>query len=267
MHQGNALNTALPMVICFFVGCMCAPCFKRRRTPQKTPQFREPIGNSMILCHAIRELFPSWSLANDQALRSWILSMPASIRGRLDLLPEEYLRQFCAAPPPLPSVASVRTQTIRLCMPHAPRATLSASTDKEAVSAAQPPTAPAGAEAAARPPRPSVRLLPHSLLRFPPQRQLRQQPQGARWCKLHPASPCSLRFCRSGSLSGPLRSQRHRNLCSSCCLVRLCRLARSRCCRPCPLGPPLFLLLSPWSRTRRTSCWRRRLTLLSCRAR
>ena len=100
----------------------------------------------MILCHAIRELFPSWSLANDQALRSWILSMPASIRGRLDLLPEEYLRQFCAAPPPLPSVASVQTQTLRLCMPHAPRATLSASADKEAVSAAQ----PSGAEAAAR---------------------------------------------------------------------------------------------------------------------
>ena len=66
--------------------------------------------------------------------------MPASIRGRLDLLPEEYLRQFCAAPPPLPSVASVRTQTIRLCMPHAPCATLSASADKEAVSAAAPPT-------------------------------------------------------------------------------------------------------------------------------
>ena len=109
----------------------------------------------MILCRAIRELFPSWSLANDQALRSWILSMPASIRGRLDLLPEEYLRQFCAAPPPLPSVASVRTQTIRLCME--PEALdplfqlLPASADKEAVS---PPTAPAGAEAAARPPTP-----------------------------------------------------------------------------------------------------------------
>ena len=84
------------MVICFFVGCMCAPCFKRRRAPQKTPQFREPIGNSMILCRAIRELFPSWSLANDQALRSWILSMPASIRGRLDLLPEED-KEACAA--------------------------------------------------------------------------------------------------------------------------------------------------------------------------
>ena len=246
------------MVICFFVGCMCAPCVKRRRSPQKMPQFREPIGNSMILCRAIRELFPSWSLADGQALRSWILSMPASIRGRLDLLPEEYLRQFCAAPPPLPSVASVRTQTIRLCMPHAPRATLSASADKEAVSAAAPPTAPAGAEAAAR-------LLPHSLLRFPPQRQLRQILQGARWCKLHPASPCSLRFCRSGSLRGPLQSQRHRNLCSSCCLVRLSRLARSRCCRPCPLGPPLFLLLCLWSRMRRTSCWR--LPLLGCRAR
>ena len=133
LHQGNALNTALPMVICFFVGCMCAPCFKRKRAPQKTPQFREPIGNSMILCRAIRELFPSWSLANDQAPRSRILSMPASIRGRLDLLPEEYLQQFCAAPPPLPSVASA---------------------DKEAVSAAAPPTGPAGAEAAARPPTP-----------------------------------------------------------------------------------------------------------------
>ena len=112
--------------ICFFVGCMCAPCIKRRRSPQKLPQFREPIGNSMILCRALRELFPSWSLADGQALRSWILSMPASIRGRLALLPEEYLRQFCAAPPPLPSVASARTQTMRLCMPHAPRATLSA---------------------------------------------------------------------------------------------------------------------------------------------
>ena len=109
----------------------------------------------MILCRAIRELFPSWSLADGQALRSWILSMPASIRGRLDLLPEEYLRQFCAAPPPLPSVASVRTQTIRLCMePEAPDPLfqlLPASADKEAVSAVQPPTAPAGAEAAARP--------------------------------------------------------------------------------------------------------------------
>ena len=248
------------MVICFFVGCMCAPCIKRRRSPQKLLQFREPIGNSMILCRALRELFPSWSLAVGQALRSWILSMPASIRGRLDLLPEEYLRQFCAAPPPLPSVAFARTQTMRLCMPHAPRATLSASAVAEAVTAALSPAAPSGAEAAA-----AVRFLPHKPLRFPPQRQLRQQ--GARWCKLHPVSPCLLRLCRSGSLSGPLRSQRHRNLCSSCCLVRLCRLARSRCCRPCPPGPPLFLLLCLWSRMRRTSCWRRRLPLLGCRAR
>ena len=103
----------------------------------------------MILCRALRELFPSWSLADGQALRSWILSMPASIRGRLDLLPEEYLRQFCAAPPPLPSVASARTQTMRLCMPHAPRATLSASAVAEAVTAALSPAAPSGAEAAA----------------------------------------------------------------------------------------------------------------------
>ena len=242
------------MVICFFVGCMCAPCIKRRRSTQKTPQFREPIGNSMILCRAIRELLPSWSLADGQALRSWILSMPASIRGRLDLLPEEYLRQFCAAPPPLPSV---RTQTIRLCMPHAPRC-LRLQTKRLWLRRLLHPRVqrpPRG------PPRPSVQLLPHSLLRFPPQRQLRQQLQGARWCKLHPASPCLLRFCRSGSPSGPLR---RRNRCSSCCLARLCR---SRCCRPCPLGPPLFLLLCLWSRMRRTSCWRRRLPLLDCRAR
>ena len=106
----------------------------------------------MILCRALRELFPSWSLADGQALRSWILSMPASIRGRLDLLPEEYLRQFCAAHPPLPSVASVRTQTIRLRMPHAPRATLSASA--EAVTAALSPAASTGAEAAAAAPPP-----------------------------------------------------------------------------------------------------------------
>ena len=84
------------MVICLFVGCMCEPC-KRKRSPAKIPQFRKPIGNSKILCRALRELFPAWSLANGQALRSWVLSMPASIRGRLDLLPEEYLRQFCAA--------------------------------------------------------------------------------------------------------------------------------------------------------------------------
>ena len=58
--------------------------------------------------------------------------MPASIRGRLDLLPEEYLRQFCAAPPPLPSAVA------------------------EAVTAALSPAAPTGAEAAAaaRPPTP-----------------------------------------------------------------------------------------------------------------
>ena len=129
--------------------------FKRRRSPQKLPQFREQIANSMILCRALRELFPSWSLTDGQALRSWILSMPASIRGRLDLLPEEYLRQFCAAHPPLPSVASVRTQTIRLCMPHAPRATLSASAVAEAVTAALSPAAPTGAEAAAAAPPPT----------------------------------------------------------------------------------------------------------------
>ena len=85
------------MVICFFVGCMCEPC-KRKRSPAKVPQFREPIGNSMILCRALRELFPVWSAANGQALRSWIISMPASIRGRLHLLPEEHLRQYCVTP-------------------------------------------------------------------------------------------------------------------------------------------------------------------------
>ena len=264
MHQGTALNTALPMVICFFVGCMCAPCFKRRRTPQKTPQFREPIGNSMILCRAIRELFPSWSLANDQALRSWILSMPASIRGRLDLLPEEYLRQFCAAPPPLPSVASVRTQTIRLCMePEAPDPLfqlLPASADKEAVSAAAPPTAPAGAEPAARPLGAAFAAQPVAVSAAT---SVASATTGRPVVQAAPRQPLFTPVLPFGEPQWPLTEPEG----SSCCLVRLCRLARSRCCRPCPLGPPLFLLLSPWSRTRRTSCWRRRKTLLSCRAR
>ena len=131
------------MVICFFVGYMCAPCVKQRRSPKKLPQFREPIGNSMILCRTLCELFLSWSLGDGQAFRSWILSMPASIRGRLDLLPEKYFWQFCAALPPLPSVASVPTQTIRLCMPHAPRATLYVSAVIEAVTAALSPAAAA----------------------------------------------------------------------------------------------------------------------------
>ena len=170
----EALNTALPVVICLIVGCMCEPC-KRIGSPQ----FREPIiGNSMILCRALRELCPSWSLADGQALRSWILSMPAlnKRQARLDLLPEEYLRQFCGAPPPLSSVASVRTQTVRLCMPHAPRATLSASAVTEAVSAARPPTPP-GAFACAAPAatpvatattgRPVVQVAPNQLLFTP----------------------------------------------------------------------------------------------------
>ena len=94
LHRGIALTTTLPMVICLFVGCMCDPC-KRKRSPVKIPQFREPIVNSLILCRALRELFPVWSAANGQALRSWILSMPASIRGRLDLLPRVSLFPFC----------------------------------------------------------------------------------------------------------------------------------------------------------------------------
>ena len=123
---------------------MCAPCIKRRRSPQKLPQFREPIGNSIILCRALHELFPSWSLADGQALRSWILSMPASIRGRLDLLPEEYLRQFCTAPPPLPSVASAVAEAVTAALSPA------APTGAEAAAAARPPTPP-GAVSAAQP--------------------------------------------------------------------------------------------------------------------
>ena len=101
------------MVICLFVGCMCSPCV-RSRSLVKT--FREPMGNSLVLLQAIRDLFPVWDVSAEQALRAWILSMPCSIRARLDALSLDELQQLSGASPP-PATATVYTQTVRLFMP------------------------------------------------------------------------------------------------------------------------------------------------------
>ena len=45
----------------------------RSGSPVKT--FREPMGNSLVLLQAIRDLFPAWDVSAEQALRAWILSM------------------------------------------------------------------------------------------------------------------------------------------------------------------------------------------------
>ena len=111
------------MVICLFVGCMCSPCIKKR-SPVKT--FREPMGNSLVLLQAIRDLFPSWDISAEQALRAWVLSMPSSIRARLDGLSLEELQQLSGAAPPS---ATVYTQTVRLFMPRSPASSLLASFD------------------------------------------------------------------------------------------------------------------------------------------
>ena len=229
------------MVICFFVGCMCAPCIKRRRSPQKLPQFREPIGNSMILCRALHELFPSWSLADGQALRSWILSMPASIRGRLDLLPEEYLRQFCAAPPPLPSVASAVAEAVTAALSPA------APTGAEAAAAARPPTPP-GAVSAAQPVAVSTAT------------SVATATAGRPVVQVAPSQPLFTPALPFGEPQWPLTASE--------ALEPVFQLLPGPV-GPVPvlppLGPPLFLFL--WSRMRRTSCWRKRLPLLGCRAR
>ena len=114
------------MVICLFVGCMCSPCV-RSRTPVKT--FRKPMGNSLVLLQAIRDLFPSWDVSAEQALRAWILSMPSSIRARLDVLSLEELQQLSGASPPPPATATVYTQTVRLFMPRSPARSLLTSFD------------------------------------------------------------------------------------------------------------------------------------------
>ena len=89
---------------------MCSPCVKRR-SPVKT--FREPMGNSLVLLQAIQDLFPSRDISAEQALRAWIVSMPSSIRARLDGLPLEELQQLSGASPPPPASATVYTQTVR----------------------------------------------------------------------------------------------------------------------------------------------------------
>ena len=58
----------------------------------------------------------SWDVASEQALRSWILSMPATIRTRVDGLSLEELHQLSGSVSSLPT-SSVRTQTVRLFMP------------------------------------------------------------------------------------------------------------------------------------------------------
>ena len=109
------------MVICLFVGCMCSPCV-RSRSLVKT--FREPMGNSLVLLQAIRDLFPVWDVSAEQALRAWILSMPSSIRARLEALSLDELQQLSGASPP-----PAYTQTVRLFMPRSPARSLLTSFD------------------------------------------------------------------------------------------------------------------------------------------
>ena len=101
------------MVICLFVGCMCSPCVRSR----SSRTFREPMGNSLVLLQAVRDLFPVWDVSAEQALRAWILSMPSLLRARLDALSLEELQQLSGASPPPPATATVMTQTVRLFMP------------------------------------------------------------------------------------------------------------------------------------------------------
>ena len=101
------------MVICLFVGCMCSPCVRSR----SSRTFREPMGNSLVLLQAVRDLFPVWDVSAEQALRAWILSMPSLLRARLDALSLEELQQLSGVSPPPPATATVMTQTVRLFMP------------------------------------------------------------------------------------------------------------------------------------------------------
>ena len=101
------------MVICLFVGCMCSHCVRSR----SSRTFREPMGNSLVLLQAIRDLFPVWDVSAEQALRAWILSMPSLLRARLDALSLDELQQLSGASPPPPATATVMTQTVRLFMP------------------------------------------------------------------------------------------------------------------------------------------------------
>ena len=74
---------------------------------------REPLGNSHLLMLAIRAIYGAhWRAAHNNALRAFILSLPAVLRHSLDELPEGQIRQFCRVPGVAPPVSSVRTQTV-----------------------------------------------------------------------------------------------------------------------------------------------------------
>ena len=90
---------------------MCSPCVRSR----SSRTFREPMGNSLVLLQAVRDLFPVWDVSAEQALRAWILSMPSLLRARLDALSLDELQQLSGVSPPPP--ATVMTQTVRLFMP------------------------------------------------------------------------------------------------------------------------------------------------------
>ena len=92
---------------------MCSPCVRSR----SSRTFREPMGNSLVLLQAVRDLFPVWDVSAEQALRAWILSMPSLLRARLDALSLDELQQLSGASPPPPATATVMTQTVRLFMP------------------------------------------------------------------------------------------------------------------------------------------------------
>ena len=92
---------------------MCSPCVRSR----SSRTFREPMGNSLVLLQAVRDLFPVWDVSAEQALRAWILSMPSLLRARLDALSLDELQQLSGVSPPPPATATVMTQTVRLFMP------------------------------------------------------------------------------------------------------------------------------------------------------
>ena len=73
----------------------------------------------------------SWDVASEQALKSWILSMSATIRTRVDGLSLEELHQLSGSVSS-PPTSSVRTQTVRLFMPRAPSRALLTSFDTTA---------------------------------------------------------------------------------------------------------------------------------------
>ena len=106
----------------FFLGCFCEGCVRGRSHSRKmlspskrssAAPAREPLGNSHLLMLAIRAIYGAhWRAAHNNALRAFILSLPAVLRHSLDELPEGQIRQFCRVPGVAPPVSSVRTQTV-----------------------------------------------------------------------------------------------------------------------------------------------------------